>query len=93
MADKHALRWLTSVPGARLKARLGVLVLLQAVLGGSGVLYAVLLRVIVDGAAARDSREFLRGVVLAALLVAAQIALRALIRWLGELCRAGFENL
>ena len=86
------VKWLLSVPG-RKKLYILALVIVQAAYGASGVLYALLLRNIVDAATGHDSTGFWRGIVLIALLVAAQLLLRAVIRWLTELSKATFENI
>ena len=69
------------------------LMLVQALNGGSGVLYALLLRNIVDNATAQKKAEFWHYVLLTVLLVLAQIGLRAVIRWLNELLKSTFENI
>lgn len=91
MKNTDTLRWLLTVPKGKRRS-IVVLMLLQAVNGGSGVLYALLLREIVDHATARDSAGFWCYVVLTVLLVLGQITVRALIRWLDERTRASFEN-
>ncbi len=88
----NTVKWLLSVPGSR-KLYILILIIVQAVYGASGVLYALLLRNIVDAAAGHDITGFRRGMVLTVLLVAAQLLLRALIRWLTELSKAAFENI
>ena len=70
-----------------------VLTAAQAVFGASGVLYALLLRSIVDNAAARNAGGFWKYVVLTLLLVAAQVGIATLMRWLNEFTKATFENL
>ena len=92
MTKNKTLKWLYSVPDTGSKLRIVLLTLIQGVNGASGVLYALLLRTIVDAAAGGDGAGFLRGVLLAVLLMAAQLTLRALIRWLNELCWATIEN-
>lgn len=67
--------------------------LVQALNGASGVLYALFLRNIVDSATDHDRPLFWRNVVFTVLLVAAQIGIRAVIRWLNELSKATFENI
>ena len=81
MENNNAVKWLFAV------------MLVQSLNGASGVLYALLLRNLVDSASAHNSTKFWTNVVLTVILVAAQIALRAVIRWLGELSRAEFENI
>ena len=92
MTKNKTLKWLYSVPDTGSKLRIVLLTLIQGVNGASGVLYALLLRTIVDSAAGGDGAGFLRGVLLAVLLMAAQLTLRALIRWPNELCWATIEN-
>ena len=50
----NAIKWLCAVPGKK-KWYIAALMLVQALNGGSGVLYALLLRNIVDGAASHNS--------------------------------------
>ncbi len=87
-----ALRWLWTVPGKK-KWYILVLAVVQALHGASGVLYALLLRTIVDAAAAKSVSGFWQGILEIVLLAAAQLALRAVIRWLTELSKSAFENL
>ncbi len=87
-----AEKWLFAVPGKK-KAYILILAVLQAANGFSSVLYALFLRGVVDAAVAQDPPGFTRAVLGLVLLVAAQIALRAVIRWFTELSRSVFENL
>jgi ATP-binding cassette subfamily B protein len=86
------IKWLYSVPGGK-KLYILALILIQVLHGASGVLYALLLRNIVDSAAARDRDGFFRYTLLTVILVLVQIGLRAMVRWLNELSRSTFENL
>ncbi len=88
----NAIQWLYAVP-KRKKLYIIALIILQALHGASGVMYALLLRNIVDHATAHDRSGFRGFVLLTLLLIVGQIALRALIRWMNELARAEFENL
>lgn len=88
----QAARWLFSVPGSK-NMYIAALTIVQALHGASGVLYALLLRNIVDAAAGHNTAGFRRGMLLILLLAAAQLALRAMIRWLTELGKSAFENL
>ena len=88
---QSARKWLYTVPG-RKKWYIVALTLVQALLGGSGVLYALLLRGVVDGAVGGDKTTFWRYLVLTVALSATQLALRAVIRWLTELSKSTFEN-
>ena len=86
-----ALRWLWDVPGKK-KWNILALTLVQALHGASGVLYALLLREIVDAATGHDSALFWRFLVFLIVLVILQLSLRAVIRWLTELSKAALEN-
>ena len=61
--------------------------------GGSGVLYALLLRNIVDSAVAKNMDSFVLNVSLVITLVAAQLTMRAIIRFLNEMSKSTFENI
>ncbi len=87
-----ALKWLFAVPGGK-KWYIAALTAVQALHGASGVLYALLLRGVVDSAVGKNGPGFWRYLVLIILLAAAQLALRAVIRWLTELSKASFENI
>ncbi len=86
-----ARSWLLRVPG-RKKWYIAWLILVQALHGASGVLYALLLRGVVDAAVAGDAPGFWRYILFTVALTAGQLALRAIIRWLSELSKATFEN-
>ena len=88
----NAIKWLYAVPEKK-KLYILALMLVQALNGSSGVLYALLLRNIVDNATAHDKAGFWHYVILTILLVLAQIGLRAVIRWLNELSKSTFENI
>ena len=88
----NAVKWLYSVTG-RKKWNILWLMIIQALHGASGVLYALLLRNIVDNAVDGDKAGFKLYIVLIVLLVAAQIGMRAVIRWLEEYSRSSLENL
>lgn len=60
--------------------------------GGSGVLYALLLRNIVDSAVTGSFNGFVLNVILTVGLVAAQLTMRAIIRFLNELSKSSLEN-
>lgn len=89
--NKSALHFINEVAG---KSRLYIifLLLVQMALGISSVFYALLLRGLIDGAVAHDSKKMLTLCVLFAALVAGQIALRAVLRFLEEYAKATYEN-
>ena len=86
-----AARWLYEVPG-RKKAYIAALMLVQMLHGASGVLYAAILKKVVDSAAARDSASFRINMITVILVSAGQLALRAAVRRLSELSRSTLEN-
>jgi len=92
MKNNNAVKWLYAVPKKK-KGYIAALMLVQSLNGASGVLYALFLRNIVDSAVAHNSTKFWTQVVFIVILVIAQIAMRAIIRWLNELSKATFENI
>ncbi len=88
----NSVKWLFSVTG-RKKWNILLLMIVQALNGASGVLYALLLRNIVDCAVDSDRSGFRFYVIMIILLVAAQITMRAVIRFLEEFSRSALENL
>ena len=92
MKRNNAIKWLYAVPEKK-KLYILALMIVQALNGGSGVVYALFLRNIVDNATAQNKSGFWTSVFLTVLLVLVQIGLRAVIRWLNELSKATFENL
>ena len=88
---QQAISWLWKVSG-RKKWLIAALILVQAANGFSGVLYALLLRNIVDSAVDGNRAEFWHFALLTALLVLLQVALSAANRFLQELSKSTFEN-
>lgn len=88
----NAVKWLYAVTG-RKKWNILWLMMVNALHGASGVLYALLLRSIVDNAVDGNKDGFIFYVVMIVLLVLAQVAMRAIIRWLEEKSRSSLENL
>ncbi len=86
------LNWLFKVPG-RKKAYILLLIIIEMLHGGSGVLYALFLRNIVDSAVGQDINGFMLNVCYIILLVIFQLAMRAMLRYLDELSRASLENI
>lgn len=75
------------------KGHVLVLTILQAAAGGIGVLYALLLRGIVDSAVNVDVDGFRGYTLLIVGLVIVQIDISAAIRWLRELAKCDIENI
>ena len=69
-----------------------LLLLLQILLGVSGILYAWLLRQVIDKAVAQEESAFWTAISCFIALVIGQIAVRALLRFLEEWIRSGLEN-
>jgi len=89
---KHnAISWLWNVTGKK-KLYVGALMLMQTLNGGSGVLYALLLRNIVDSAVDKNQPLFWQNVIWTVLLVLGQVLIRAVIRFLEEQSRSVLEN-
>lgn len=86
-----ALKWLWKVTG-RKKLYILALIAVQGAHGASGVLYALMLRNIIDAAAGGDKNRFIKCVVLILILVLAQVMMRAFIRHMEELSRSSLEN-
>ena len=89
---RSAIKWLWKNTG-RKKLNILWLMLVQAANGFSGVLYALLLRNIVDSAVDGNYDDFWKYVILTGLLLLAQVALSAINRFLQEYTRSTFENL
>lgn len=87
-----ALKWLNTVTGKK-KIYIGILLAVQAVLGINSVFSALILRNIIDAAAAKDKNSFIAYLAGFLFLAVGQIALRAIARHLEELSRSTFENL
>lgn len=92
MIKNSTLKWLFTVPG-RKKIYIFILTFIQVLHGASGVLYALLLRNIVDSAVAKDTNGFAMNACFVILLVIAQLSMRAVIRFLSELSRSTLENI
>ena len=89
--SKNTVGWLMKTAGKK-KYSILLLVVIQTIHGASGVLYALFLRSIVHCAVAKDQYGFWMNVLYVSTVVAAQLALRAVLRWLNELSRADIEN-
>ena len=88
----NTLKWLSDVVGKH-KISVLLLSLIQALLGGSEVIYALLLRNGIDSASEKDKTGFRIALVSVIILVLIQILLRAVARWLEEHSRSTIENI
>ena len=91
MKQKNTLQWLSIVAG-KTKLLVGVLVAIQAVLSVSSIAFAFVLRRNINMAVAGDGDGFRAAFVLLAGVIAAQIALGAVGRFLSEYTTATIEN-
>lgn len=89
--QKNSLSWINQVIG-RKKIYIFYLLLLQAMLGGSSVFYAVLFRSLIDEAVAGNIDAFWRCVIQLVTLVIFQLVMRAMGRFLLEWTRSTMEN-
>ena len=87
----NEVKWLYKAAKNK-KRYVGVLILIQTLLSVCGVIYALLLRNVIDEATKRDRKGFLLylGIIIA--IVVVQIGLRALDRYLEEYLRTSIEN-
>lgn len=93
MLDKifgNELKWIIKVTDK--KRYVGVLVLIQTILSISGVVYALLLREVIDAAVDKNKSDFLTFFGLLVGLVIAQILLRAWDKYLEEYVKVHTEN-
>lgn len=88
---KKSWQYLNEVTG-KSKWNIGILVVIQALLGISSVMYALFLRDIINGAMAKDEHRFFSAVILFASLVCVQLGLRALVRFFEEHSKSMLEN-
>ncbi len=91
MKNSDTLKWLWKTPGKK-KGLIILLTAVQAVLGGYGVIYALLLRNTINSAVEHDGISFRRGIFLMVFLMIGQLALQAVVRWLNELSKSSLEN-
>ena len=91
MEKNNAIKWLWQVTGKH-KLYVAALILVQGIYGGSGVLYALLLRDVVDSAVQKNRSGFFHSALLTGLLMAGQVLLLAIRRRLEEQSRATLEN-
>ncbi|MCR5121088.1 MAG: ABC transporter ATP-binding protein/permease [Ruminococcus sp.] len=86
-----AVKWLWRVLG-RKKLLILLLIVIQALSGGTGVLYALLLRKVVDSAVSGDREGFMISAASLAGLMLGQQLLNMFTRYFNELTRSTLEN-
>ena len=89
--DLDTLRYISRISGKN-KIHIATLLLVQITLGASSVFYALLLREVIDHALDKDKTAMGKAIFLLVLLVAFQIALRAVVRFLKEYSASVYEN-
>lgn len=88
----NTLKWLSDVV-EKYKINILILSLMQAILGGSSIIYALFLRNGIDKATEKNKSGFMIAFVSIVVLVLLQIILRAFVRWLEENSRSTIENI
>lgn len=86
-----AQRWIANVVG-RLAWKVVALCVLQAALAGLGIVFALVMRSVIDEAVAGDAAGFASAAVAFALVIGLQLACRAITRRATEGARASVEN-
>lgn len=89
--NRASLHFIWEVSG-KYKMNIVFLLLIQGLLGISGVWYAMLLRNIIDEAVCKNRDGFVHFVVLLVILMLVQISLRAINRFLDEYTKSSLEN-
>ncbi|MBR3561745.1 MAG: ABC transporter ATP-binding protein [Oscillospiraceae bacterium] len=89
--QKNTTRWILDVAGSKAGYVIWLMVL-QSILGGSSVLYAILFRDIIDAAVAGSQDGFVHAAIRFGGLIVVQLALRALLRFLLEFTHSSIEN-
>ena len=91
MRDKETIAWL-NMAVKKYRNLIWVLVLLQIVINGVAVCYALIMKKMIDHAVNGESHGFFIYLISFGLLILLQLALRMLLRHLEELARSGMEN-
>ena len=91
MNNKSTIKWISAIAG-RKKLFIFLLVILQSFLGICGVLYALILRSMIDAAINSHTNEFRYYTTLFIVFVVLQILVRAIERFAVEYTRSSLEN-
>lgn len=91
LGDRQVLGWIWKVSGKE-KRNIAFLIVIQALLGISSVVFAWLLRNVIDAATVQSRAEFQQNVFAFVGLIVLQIAVRSLKRFLDEYTKSGLEN-
>lgn len=91
MTDKKAIRWLYGAAQGY-KVNMVLLLLLQMLVNGGAVCYALVMKKMVDSAVSGNRTDFIRGLITFGLLMAVLILLRILLRQIEEATKSGLES-
>lgn len=91
MKNKVALSWLINHAN-RYKGMIGLITLLQMLISGGAVCYAIIMKYMVDSAVAGERHRFFMGILAFGGLVVIQILMRLVLRYLEEFTRSELEN-
>ena len=91
MNKARSIPWISKVLGVK-KVYILVLTIAESLYGGSGVLYALFMKDVVDAALSKNEELFKKHLLYICLLALGQILLRCFLRWLNELSKSSFEN-
>lgn len=91
MTDKRAIAWLLKTAG-KYKGYILLLLLLQTLVNGGAVCYALVMKKIVDSAVGQDKEGFFTGLITFGLLMLSLMLIRVVLRQLEEATRSGMEN-
>ncbi len=89
--NNHTLKWISAVAGKN-KIMILALLIIQAVLGIAGVLYALILRKMIDAAVAADMNGFAHWIFVFVGIAVMQLIVRALGRFAEEYTCSSLEN-
>ncbi len=91
MTDKKTVSWLLNTTG-KYKGYIVCLMLLQTLVNGGAVCYALIMKKMVDSAAGQNREGFFTGLFTFGLLMLILIILRMVLRQIEEAVRSGMEN-
>mgnify|MGYP003295193596 CR=1 FL=1 len=91
MTDKKVAFWLLQI-AKKYQGHIVCLLLLQTVLSGGAICYALIMKKMIDCAVEQDRQGFFNGLIIFALLIGIQLILRIWLRYLEEFTRSGLEN-
>ena len=92
MKNVSGIKWLYKVTGKK-KISIVFLVIIQMILGISSIVFAFIIRNVIDNATNHCRSGFVKNIIFLVMLVTVQIILRAVVRWLEEKTRSDIENI